>query len=388
MRKSVSMRALVVCATLAAVIAGCYSTQVSSGILYQRQDNHVKAAKMFREALWYREDDAAGHFYLAESLCILAKGHVVDGQIDSAMAKLTEAHGHFLRAAELDPEEFDVTPDGEDIKESNIQSNYAYYFNQAVKYNQADAIQDAITHFELAYAIDPRGAAGFDAKNLSIKLRMNLADKLSDEGGARQQEMEKLLAELEKAKPATSEQKADWTNTKANALNALGRTEEAGAIYEQLLAEHPDDLALLNRVAQIRIGAGDRSGGAELYQRILNLAENDPNVTNQTRFNYVYSALVNQRDMENYGDVISLSEKALAYASDPNQEYLCYFNMARAHYQLEEWPLAIERAEKAISIKDDQAAVWQVYYLSLSRAGRTDEAQTARQRWQELDQQG
>ena len=388
MRKSVSMRALFVCTAFAAVIAGCYSTQVSSGILYQRQDNHVKAAKMFREALWYNDKDAAAHFYLAESLCLLARTHVLDGQIDSATAKLGEAHEHFVRAAELKPEEFEVTPDGEDIKESNIASNYAYYFNQGVKFNQSDATQDAITYFELAYAIDPRGAAGFDAKNLSIKLRMNLADKLSDEGGAREKEMEKLLVELEKTQPATSEQKADWTNTKANALNALGRTQEAGEIYEQLLAEHPNDLALLNRVAQIRIGAGDRTGGAELYERIMNLAETDTSASDQTRFNYVYSALVNQREIENYGEVIRLCERALAYAKQPDQEYLCYFNMARGHYQLEEWPLAIERAEKAISIKDDQAAVWQVYYLSLSRAGRTDEAQTARQRWQELDQQG
>jgi tetratricopeptide (TPR) repeat protein len=325
---------------------------------------------------------------LAETLCTLAKSHVVDGQIDSAMAKLTEAHTHFIRAADLKPEEFDVTPDGEDIKESNIQSNYAFYFNQAVRLNQAEQTNDAVTYFDLAYAIDPRGAAGFDAKNLSIKLRMNLADKMSDEGGAREKELEKLLAELEKTKPATSEQKADWTNTKANALNALGRTDEAGKIYEELLAEHPDDMALLNRVAQIRITNGDRQGGAELYTRIMDLAANDVNLSNETRFNYVYSALVNQRDMENYGEVISLAELGLSYTTDPNHEYLCYFNMARAHYQLEEWPMAIERAERAISIKDDQAAVWQVYYLSLSRAGRNDEAQTARQRWQELDQKG
>lgn len=388
MRKSVSMRALLLCVAFAALVAGCYSTQVSSGILYQRQENHVKAAKMFREALWYNADDAAAHFYLADSLCRLAQMHVDKAEVDSALAKLSEAHTNFLRAAELKPEEFAVTPEGVEIAESNIKSNYANYFNQAVEFNKNQAVDDAIIYFDLANAIDPRGAAGFDAKNLSIKLRMNQASDLPEDDPERAKRMEALLVELDKAKPATSEQKADLANTKANALSALGRTEEAGQLYEQLLAENPTDIALLNRVAQIRLSGGDRAGGAELYERIMSLATANPDVSDEERFNFIYQALINQREVENYGEVLVLAEKALSYTQDPDQQYLCYFNMARAHYQLEEWTMAIERSERAIALKNDQAACWQVYYLSLSRAGRTDEAQSARQRWQELDQQG
>jgi len=379
MRNRLLPLSLVGCTILAAIVAGCNSTQVSSGLLYLEQDNEEKAVKMFREALWFNSEDAPAYFHLGRTLCSVAEDHAVDGELDSARIKLEEAHNCFVKAAELRPEEFGTTLDGEDIMESNISSNYARFFNQAVEYNNAGLQEDAIDYFQLAYAIDPRGVAGFNAKNSEIKLRFNIAASDNDT-----EAVTELLGQWEKIEPANSEQKADYVNTKANMLSFLGRDAEAGTLYEELLAENPDDLRLLTRVAQIRREAGDNAGAAELLERVMTLAAQDPEVTDEQRFNFAYSALANYRDAERYDEVLRVGQAALTLTDNPDRSYTVLYNIARAHYELEQWKSAITTAERAIALSDHKEEVWQVYYLSLSRDGRTDDAQEARARWEEL----
>jgi tetratricopeptide (TPR) repeat protein len=372
---------LVFLASLATIVA-CTSTQVSSGILYQREENHVKAVKMFREALWFDENDAAAYFHLGESLCVLAEEHAQFSELDSARIKLHDAHRSFMKAAELEPEKYGVTLDGDEILESNIRSNYARFFNKAVQFNETKMFDDAIHYFELASAIDPRGAAGFSAMKNAIGLRFNLATQENDEAA-----VAKLLTEVDALVPADGEQKADLVNQKAHMLGFLGRDAEAGVLYEQLLADNPDDSRLQIRVAGIRRDAGDLDGAAELYERVIRRAESDPDATNGEKFNYIFQAISTYSNAERYDEVILKAEQALAYATGPEEEYLIYFNIAYAHFELERWELAIEFAEKAISRADHKPLVWRVYYLALTRAGRSEDGQRARERYELLRSQ-
>jgi tetratricopeptide (TPR) repeat protein len=382
MRNHLPHWALLVCLVALAAIVACNSTQVSSGILYQQQDNHVKAVQMFREALWFDENDAPAYFHLGESLCIVAEEHAEFSELDSARIKLGDAHRAFVKAAELQPEKFGVTLDGEDILESNIRSNYARFFNRAVQYNESKLFDDAVNYFELAYAIDPRGEAGFSALKSSVGLRYNMATQENDEAAVRT-----LLGEMDQLVPANGEQKADWVNQKANMLSFLGRDAEAGVLYEELLRDNPDDNRLLTRVARIRRDAGDLNGAAELYERVIRQVEADPESSNEDRFSYIFAALNTYSESEEYDDVIRMALRAEPYAVGPDQEYLVYFNVAYAHYELERWNQAIEFAEKAISRADHKPLIWRVYYLALTRAGRHEDGEQAKARFELLNEQ-
>ncbi|NNM34588.1 MAG: tetratricopeptide repeat protein [Gemmatimonadetes bacterium] len=386
MRKSLSL--LILAFVLAAFGAGCNSTWVSSGILYQKQDNHEKAVNMFRKGLWYNETEAAAHFQLAFSLSELAKREAAVGEVDSCRDKISEAFEHYLLAAQYDEEKYGMPPEEQpDQKppvEQNIESNYAHFFNKAVQYNSANAFADAATYFDLAYYADPRGEAGFNARIAYIKLSLNAA--MNDEAN---DEVERLLGMLDALEPPDGQAKADIVNTKAQGLGFLGRSDEASRLYEELLADSPNDIRLLERVATARKERGDREGAAELYERIVALAVADDELDQKDKWDYIYLAAENYSQAEKYDEALRLADRGLTYASNTEERSVLIRMRARAHYELERWEQAIEQSEKLFELRPDDLGGWQIYYLSLSNAGRTDDAQKARERFLALrDAQG
>jgi len=198
MRKRLSLLGLALSLSIAAIVAGCNSTQVSSGILYQNQGNHEKAVNMFRLALWYNGEEAAAHYQLAYSLSELAKMDAAAGEIDSCRDKISEAFDEYLLAAQYGPEKYGMPPEESPDEpapiELNIRSNYSHFFNRAVQFNSQQQFEDAATWFDLAYHADPRGEAGFNARIAYAKLSLNLAAEDQDD-----EEIEEILGARGKA---------------------------------------------------------------------------------------------------------------------------------------------------------------------------------------------
>ncbi len=392
MRRTVHLAAWIVVLVLAALSGGCNSTWVSSGLLYQEQDNWAKAEEMFRKALWYDETEAAAHYQLAYTLAYRAENeHLAKGEIDSARIKIEEAFEHYQLAKEYDPEKYDYNPDAENEEdrtpaENGIASMYAHLFNKGVQYMQADDIDNALLYFDLARLADPRGARGFEAALLSAKLRYNRVVNSDERNEA---ELEKILAEMEALKVGddwedAGEKKADLAQTKAQVLRSLGRESEAAALYEQLLAESPDDIDLLQAVARIRLNQQDYTGGATLLERTLDLIESDSEFSDEDRFAVAYQALAAYRSAEDYDKVIALADRAWKFATSTRQRSQLARAKARAYYEKGQFDQAVATVEPVVvdgGIDPNNVEAWQIYYLSLNKVGRVSEAERARERF-------
>jgi tetratricopeptide (TPR) repeat protein len=376
-------------------IFGCNSAWVSSGILYQNQGNWAKAEAMFRKGLWYNEEDAPAHFYLAGTLAYRAENEfLADGQLDSARIKLQEAYDHYQEAAKLDPEKFDYNPDAtkaEDkhLSENGIQSMYAKMYNQGVKFMQAQNYDDAITYFDLATICDPRGKNYFKAKLLSLQLQYNQAIPEGEQ--ADEATLQAILDGFNELEVGDWEDadadRQDLVKAKASVYRALGNETRANELYEELLAENPDDFDLLRNVAQARIEAGNRAGANELYERAIDILASDPDKTDAQRFRFTDRAITNAILGELYPEAIALADRAASWASSSGDRAKLARAKARAYFEMEDFDLAVQTLEPVVvdgGLDPTNPEAWQIYYLALSKIGRDAEAMKARERYQEL----
>lgn len=382
-------------AVLLLIGVGCNSAWVSSGILYQDQGNYEKAEEVLRTGLTYNPDDAANHYYLAMTLVYRAENdHMAEGEVDSARIKLAEAYDHYQRAMELDPETYEFNPDAEReedqrLAESGINSIYARLFNKGVELMRGEQEQEAIQYFDLASTVDPRGEHYFDAQFMKLQLRYNEA--VPEGEVADEDEVEDILQEFEKLEVGDWEEakadRKDLVNVKAQLYKALGQPSKANALYEELLADNPDDRTLLQRVAQARIEEGDREGAHELYSRAVDLVAQDPDATDDDRFAVAYRAISNAIQGELYSRAISTADRAEQWAISASDRSRLARAKARSYYQLEEFDRAVSTIEPVVEdggLDPTSVDGWQIYYLALNKIGRETEAMEARERYQEL----
>ena len=392
MRRTIHLLAWSAVLALTIVSAGCYSTWVSSGLLYVEQGNYVKAEEMYRRALWYDEAEAAAHYHLAYTLAYRAENdHLANDEVDSARIKIAEAYEHYQLAAQYAPDVYGYNQDAENEEdrtpaENGIASMYARMYNNAVQYMNAERLDDALLYLDLAYLADPRGERAFDAVLLSSKLRFNEAASQEEVDEA---ELESILSKLTDLKvddawEQSGEKKADLAQTQAQVYRSLGRDEDAARLYEQLLADNPDDLGLIQRVAQIRVNQKDYESAGDLFARAVEISLDDPEIDNEDRFNMAYQAALAYREGELYERTAAMADRAWEFAGSSSQRSQLARAKARSFYELERWDDAIETLEAVVvdgGIDPNSLEAWQIYYLSLNKAGRTDEAQTARQRF-------
>ncbi len=393
MRRTGHLMAWTFVLAVAALSAGCKSAWVSSGLIYRdQQGDYAKAEEMFKRALWYNETEAVAHFELAYTLAYRAENdHLANGEVDSARIKIKEAHEHYLRAAELDPGSYRYNQDAEDEidrepAEAGIASMYARMYNRGVQLMGSERYDEAITHFELAALADPRGKAGFDARLTAAKLEFNASQ--NDEAIVRE-----VLAELETLKVAEEWEdaaglRADLTETTAQVYRALGDDEKASKLYEELLASSPDNVPLMRNVAAIRNTNLDHSGAAALYRRALEVALGKPDeFDNEDYFALAIQSLSAFRTGEMYPEVIEMADQAQRYANTNTQRSLIARSKARAYFELEQYDNAVATIEPVVvdgGLDPNSLEAWQLYYLSLSRVGRDQEAVQARERYTAL----
>ncbi|HKK73155.1 MAG TPA: hypothetical protein VKA86_18275 [Candidatus Krumholzibacteria bacterium] len=378
------------------VLVGCKSAWVSSGLIYrEQQGDYAKAEEMFKRAIdRSRGTEAIAFYELANTLVYRVENeHLANGEIDSARIKMKLAHDSYMKAAELEPEEYRFDPDAETeeerrVVETAIQSAYARMFNGAVQRMNSGRIDEAITWFDIAYLADPRGASGFEAALLRNQLRYN---QVVDEGGT-DPDPERLLAiladldqlEVDSEWEASAEKKAELVNAKARILRGLGRESEATALYEGMLADDPNNIELLQQVARARQAEGEYVPSARLYERAFEAALDDPERDDDLRFEMGYFAMNGYVRGESYENVLRMVERTRQFADTNERRSRLARAKARAHYELEEYEQAVAAIEPVVQdggYDPNNIEAWQIYYLALNQAGRVEESQAARERF-------
>jgi tetratricopeptide (TPR) repeat protein len=252
-------------------LAGCRSAHTTSAILYIEEQQYQKAVDVIHEGFRYRDDEPDAFYWLGEAYSKLAEESVRENDYAEAKHYYELAHEAFMRALELAPDEL-----GE-LVETALLYNYSSRSNQAKLDYQAGYFEQAEGHFRLAYAALPDSVAPI--KNIAgMKMQQAAAAENETERRALYNEALELLDRVLAENPGAYLLKAD----KASVLTQLGRSEEAQAIYDDLLREHADDPTLLMDVARLSLRKQDYGRAAELYVEVADIYANDTDPENDS----------------------------------------------------------------------------------------------------------
>jgi tetratricopeptide (TPR) repeat protein len=250
-------------------LAGCRSAHTTSAILYIDEQNYDKAVEVIHEGFEYRDDEPDAFYYLAEAYSHLAEEAVEDDDFDEAKKNYELAYEAYRRAEELDPAGF------EDKVETALTYNYNNRIRQASLDWQENYYEQAEGHLRLAFAALPDSMTPI--KNIArMKMQMSNEPDFSENREELLSEALTLLDQVLDKHPEAYELQLN----KANVLAALGRGEEARAIFDTLLREHGDDTSLLLDIANLAIDQGDYARAADFYVKVVDLNEADTDATN------------------------------------------------------------------------------------------------------------
>lgn len=260
----------VLAAGLAALLAsaGCRSAHTTSAILYIEEQQYQLAVDVIHEGFAYQDDEPDAYYYLGEAYSKLAEVAIDDNDYLAAKNYYELSYDAYNQAKELDEEEF-----GE-LADMAMQHNYTMRSNEAKRENDLGYYEQAEGFFRLAYAALPDSVSAI--KNIA---RMKMLMAIEDTLGQREELLSEALVLLDQVLAVRPEAYL-LNNDKANVLAELGRTEEAQEIYDQLLAEHGDDPALLTDIANLAIDKGDYGRAAELSVQIADIYANDTDPDN------------------------------------------------------------------------------------------------------------
>lgn len=353
-RKHVIM--LAVLALLTALV-GCRSAHVTSAILYIDQQMYQHAVDVLHEGLEYSPNEAEAYFYLGESHTKLAEDAVNDNEYLEANTQYEMAYNYYIRTLELDEL---LQP----RVEESLQYSYVLRKNAALTdlesargAAEGSDIQDAYFeaaegHFRLAYAAYPDSVAPI--KNVArMKILQSEMSTDMERRTALLNESLDLLDQVLESNPDAYALQSD----KASVLNKLGRNAEAGAIYDQLIVDHPDDIGLLIDVASLSVEEEKYERAADLYVRVADIYESDDDVDNdedilvlrlQAGTFYGHPAVLR------YADAIENFDKALDLEMIPEQSTM--FQKLKLHY---DYGLQLKKSADATGCEDmpDEAKV-------------------------------
>ncbi len=252
-------------------VAGCRSAHTTSAILYIDEQNYDKAVQVIHEGFQYRDDEPDAFYYLGEAYSHLAEEAVENNEFPEARKNYELAYDAYRRAEELDPEGFT------EKVEQSLLYNFQNRVRQASLDWDEDYFEQAEGHMRLAFAALPDSMSPI--KNIArMKMQMSQDEQYSDDREALLTEALDLLDQVLAKHPEAY----DLQLNKANVLAALGRNEEAGVIFDTLLAEHGDDTSLLLDIANLAIDDGDFARAAEFYIMVVDLNEGDTDANNDS----------------------------------------------------------------------------------------------------------
>jgi tetratricopeptide (TPR) repeat protein len=191
-------------------------------------------------------------------------GHLQAGIAAMGLGRYQEADTHLDRAEELRPI-YMLETDG--MRERAWISLY----QEAAPLVNAGDYQGAADIFENANAIyDKRPEVMITLGQIYAQLQetdkalenLNRAEALINDPA--------MAEEMDSATVASwHEQAADIPLTKAGVLAAAGRYEEAVGLFEQLVAENPDDITLKRNLAAILVQTGDNERAFAVYEQLM-----------------------------------------------------------------------------------------------------------------------
>jgi tetratricopeptide (TPR) repeat protein len=385
-----SRTVIVLALALLAGIFGCKHPFVNSGNIYLDQGMLPKAEACYRVALSEEPNNGEAHFQLAFTLSEMAKGHLANGEMDSARVKFIEATKHYMEAAKIDSALW------ADEAELNMSSNFARVFNEGSKLLRNDDPAAALEYYKLAYQVDPEGENGARAQLNIVQLTYQQitdayrlaqnSDNKEDEAKAKDQAAD-LLTQVDKAMPQVkdADTKRTFVEVKAAILRMLDRDEEARKIYEDLLEENPDDITLMLTLARSQKEQGDDKGAAEFFQRALNQIALAPVINEDGRYDYVYAETARAYfRSDQYEKAIDAFKLALDVAKTDAERIDFYDRISVSYFQLENYEKAIEYAKQVTDLDPDHLNAWQIQCRALGRLDRQAEAETACARFYEL----
>ena len=140
-------------------------------------------------------------------------------------------------------------------------------------------------------------------------------------------------------------------------------------------------------MAATRNAQEDYQGAHDLYMRALVIAEGSLDYSREDRFFLALDAARAAQEGELYEGCILAAGKALADAQTNPQRSSAARLVARSHYELEQYDQVITAIEPVVldgGYEPTSLDGWQIYYLSLNRVGRVEDATQARDRFQAL----
>jgi len=282
------------------LIIGCRSAHVTSAILYIDQQMYDKAISVLHEGLDYSPDEAEAYFYLGEAHSKKAEVLIRDNDFLEAKRNYSMAYDYYQRTLAMNPEL------DERVQESLIY-NYVMQNNNATNEYQAGYYEAAEGYFRLAFASLPDSLSPI--KNLA-RMKIQLAME-ADNDPAIYQEALDLLDQVLDGNPGAYALLSD----KANVLSRLDRKDEAAAIYDRLLAEHPEDAPLMVDIANLSQEQGNYERAGDLLARVMDIYETDEDTDNDEDVYFLAlqaAAFYGHDQVGRYGDAIDMYARALS----------------------------------------------------------------------------
>ena len=302
------------------LLPGCRSAQTTSAILYMEERKYDKAVSVLHEALEYNPEEADAFYYLGEAHSKLAEVAIAENRFPDAKRNYETAYQNYKRAAELDSAQF-----AQNVEASLLHNYVSRSRDGKIEY-EARYYEAAEGFFRLAYASLPDSIAPI--KNIA-RMKIQQAGENANDPKLLGEALD-LLDQVLASKPDAYELLAD----KASVLAKLQRSEEANAIYANLLAEHPDDTGLLIDIATLAIQDRQLERAADLYVRLIRLLQNDGKPENDEQIKNLMTqaaAWLAGDEIGRYAEAIDLFKEALQLQLIPEQSTL--FGRLQAHYK-------------------------------------------------------
>jgi len=306
-----------------ALVVGCRSAHTTSAILYiENEHDYDKAVQVIQEGFQYRDDEPDAYYYLGEAYSHLAEEAVEVDDFPEAKKNYGLAYEAYSRAYEIMPEEW------EEKVVTSLKYNYNNRLSQAKRDWDENYYEQAEGHLRLAYAAWPDSTT--PVKSIArMKMQMANQDTFQAEKDVLLNEALSLLDQVLEQNPEAYDLQLD----KANVLAALGRNDEAGTIYDNLLAEHGDDTVLLGEIANLAITEGNYERAGDFYVDIVDLNEADADATNDKDNKAMLLAAgtwYSDRNVARYEDSLNVLERATEYEMIPTENLI--LQRVRSYY--------------------------------------------------------
>jgi tetratricopeptide (TPR) repeat protein len=320
-KSRILLLALLTALTAMAVLTGCRSAHTTSAILYIEQEQYQKAIDVIDEGLQFNPDDPEGFYYQGEAYSRMAQQSIDENEYLDAKHAFERAYAKYTRAREMAAEDSEIP----EMVDESLDINYRNTLRDGQQMWQEQHYEEAEGFFRLAYAALPDSLDSI--KNIaSMKIQQAEVSPPDSASMLRSEALELLNTVLED-RPKAYRLRAD----KAYVLTQLDRTDEAQAIYDELLREHGDDPTLLLDVVGLYSKQQRYDEAGDLFLEVADIYLNDTDPTNDSQLKGLYSeAGYNYTLAQNFPD--ALRAYGLASEQDVNDTQIM-LQRAQLHLQ-------------------------------------------------------